>query len=159
MIMFEQFTDRARKTMTYANEEAQRLNQEHIGTEHILLGLVKEDTGVGATVLKNLGVGLERVRREVEKVAERGADKGMPGKLGQTPQAKKVIEQAILEARLFDRRYVGSGEMLLGLLVDPEGLAGRGLRNLGLETEQVRKAVSALEGKKEPLMEKDPELL
>src|ERR671913_481007 len=99
MDMFERFTDRARKVMALANQEAQRFNHEYIGTEHILLGLVKEGSGVGANVLKNLDVDLRKVRLEVEKLVKSGPDMVTMGKLPQTPRAKKVIEYAIEEAR------------------------------------------------------------
>ena len=97
--MFERFTDRARKVMALANQEAQRFNHEFIGTEHILLGLVKEGSGVGATVLKNLDVDIKKLRLEVEKLVKSGPDMVTMGKLPQTPRAKKVIEYAIEEAR------------------------------------------------------------
>src|SRR3982751_3336062 len=107
MDMFERFTDRARKVMALANQEAQRFNHEYIGTEHILLGLVKEGSGVGAIVLKNLGVDLAKVRREVEKIVTRGPDMSDPGlKLPHTPRAKRVVEFAIAEARSLDHNYV-----------------------------------------------------
>src|SRR5436189_5015715 len=96
--MFERFTDRARKVMALANEEAQRFNHEYIGTEHILLGLVKEGAGVGANVLKNLNVDLRKVRLEVEKIVLAGPEVRHKGKLPETPRAKKVIEYAIEEA-------------------------------------------------------------
>src|SRR5688572_11227841 len=89
MDMFERFTDRARKVMALANQEAQRFNHEYIGTEHILLGLVKEGSGVGANVLKNLDVDLRKVRLEVEKLVKSGPDMVTMGKLPQTPRAKK----------------------------------------------------------------------
>jgi len=157
--MFERFTDRARKVMALANQEAQRFNHEHIGTEHILLGLVKEGSGVGATVLKNLDVDLERIRGEVEKSVTPGPAQSSQAKLPQTPQAKKVIEYAIEEARLFERGYVGTGEMLLGVLREPEGFGGRILRNLGLDIDRLRDVVCTVGGKKEPLIEKDREML
>ena len=91
--MFERFTDRARKVMALANQEAQRFNHEYIGTEHILLGLVKEGSGVGANVLKNLDVDLRKVRLEVEKLVKSGPDMVTMGKLPQTPRAKKGINK------------------------------------------------------------------
>ena len=97
--MFERFTDRARKVMELANQEAQRFNHEYVGTEHILLGLVKEGSGVAANVLKNLDVDLRKIRVEVEKLVQTGPDMVTMGKLPQTPRAKKVIEYAIEEAR------------------------------------------------------------
>src|SRR5207245_4113825 len=97
--MYERFTDRARKVMQLANQEAQRFNHEYIGTEHILLGLVKEGTGVAANVLKNLDIDLRKIRMEVEKIVQAGPDMVTMGKLPQTPRAKKVIEYSIEEAR------------------------------------------------------------
>src|SRR6266852_2364180 len=116
MDMFERFTDRARKVMALANQEAQRFNHEYIGTEHILLGLVKEGSGVGANVLKNLDVDLRKVRLEVEKLVKSGPEMMQMGKLPQTPRAKKVIEYAIEEARNLQHNYVGTEHLLLGLL-------------------------------------------
>ncbi|MFO0003241.1 MAG: Clp protease N-terminal domain-containing protein, partial [bacterium] len=98
--MYERFTDRARKVMQLANQEAQRFNHEYIGTEHILLGLVKEGSGVAANVLKNLDVDLRKIRIEVEKIVQTGPDMVTMGKLPQTPRAKKVIEYAMDEARM-----------------------------------------------------------
>src|SRR6266851_10349468 len=97
--MYDRFTDRARKVMQLANQEAQRFNHEYIGTEHILLGLVKEGSGVAANVLKNLDIDLPKIRRAVEKLVQPVPEVGMPGKLPQTPRAKKVVEYAIEEAR------------------------------------------------------------
>ncbi|MBC8421627.1 NDP-hexose 4-ketoreductase, partial [bacterium] len=106
--MFERLTDRARKVMALANQEAQRFNHEYIGTEHILLGLVKEGSGVGANVLKHLEIDLRKVRLEVEKLVKSGPDMVTMGKLPQTPRAKKVIEYAIEEARSLNHNYVGT---------------------------------------------------
>src|SRR6266436_2941066 len=98
--MYERFTDRARKVMQLANQEAQRFNHEYIGTEHILLGLVKEGSGVAANVLKNLDIDLRKIRLEVEKIVQSGPDMVTMGKLPQTPRAKKVIEYSIEDARI-----------------------------------------------------------
>src|ERR1700748_3687180 len=103
--MYERFTDRARKVMQLANQEAQRFNHEYIGTEHILLGLIKEGQGVASHVLKNLDIDLRKVRLEVEKIVRSGPDMVTMGRLPQTPRAKKVIEYAIEEARNFDHNY------------------------------------------------------
>src|SRR5438067_9106601 len=97
--MYERFTDRARKVMQLANREAQRLNHEYIGHEHILLGLVKEGSGVAANVLKNLDIVLHKIRLEIERLTGACPEACTPGKLPQTPRAKKVIEFAIEEAR------------------------------------------------------------
>ena len=144
--MFERFTDRARKVMALANQEAQRFNHEYIGTEHILLGLVKEGSGVGANVLKNLGVDLRKVRLEVEKLVKSGPDVVTMGKLPQTPRAKKVIEYAIEEARNLNHNYVGTEHLLLGLLREHDGVAAQVLMNLGLKLEEVREEVLNLLG-------------
>src|SRR5271169_5301964 len=106
--MYERFTDRARKVMQLANQEAQRFNHEYIGTEHILLGLVKEGTGVAANVLKNLGIDLRKIRLEVEKIVQAGPDNGAMGTLPQTSRAKKVIEFAIEESRWLKHNYLGT---------------------------------------------------
>jgi len=139
--MFERFTNRARKVMALANQEAQRFNHEYIGTEHILLGLVKEGSGVAATVLKNLDVDKNKLRLEVEKLFKIGPDTVTLGKLPQTPQAKKVIEYAIEEARSLKHNYVGTEHILLGLLRESEGIAAQVLMNLGLKLEGVRQEV------------------
>ncbi|MFP3938235.1 MAG: ATP-dependent Clp protease ATP-binding subunit [Phycisphaerae bacterium] len=144
--MFERFTERARKVMALANQEAQRFNHEYIGTEHILLGLVKEGSGVGANVLKNLGVDLHKVRLEVEKLVKAGPDMVTMGKLPQTPRAKKVIEYAIEEARNLNHNYVGTEHLLLGLLREQDGVAAQVLINLGLKLEDVREEVLNLLG-------------
>ncbi|CAG0981352.1 Negative regulator of genetic competence ClpC/MecB [Phycisphaerales bacterium] len=144
--MFERFTDRARKVMALANQEAQRLNHEYIGTEHILLGLVKEGSGVGANVLRNLDVDLRRVRLEVEKLVKAGPEMVTMGKLPQTPRAKKVIEYAIEEARNLNHNYVGTEHLLLGLLREHDGVAAQVLINLGLKLEDVREEVLNLLG-------------
>ncbi len=144
--MFERFTERARKVIALANQEAQRFNHEYIGTEHILLGLVKEGTGVGANVLKNLGVELHKVRMEVEKLVKAGPDMVTMGKLPQTPRAKKVIEYSIEEARNLNHNYVGTEHILLGLLREHDGVAAQVLMNLGLKLEEVREEVLKLLG-------------
>ncbi len=144
--MFERFTDRARKVMALANQEAQRFNHEYIGTEHILLGLVKEGSGVGATVLKNQDVDIKKLRLEVEKLVKSGPDMVTMGKLPQTPRAKKVIEFAIEEARALNHNYVGTEHILLGLLRENEGIAAQVLMSIGLKLEEVRQEVLNLLG-------------
>src|SRR5437899_2030783 len=144
--MYERFTDRARKVMQLANQEAQRFNHEYIGTEHILLGLVKEGTGVAANVLKNLDIDLLKIRLEVEKIVQAGPDMVTMGKLPQTPRAKKVIEYSIEEARTLNHNYVGTEHLLLGLLREQEGVAAQVLMNLGLKLEDVREEVLNLLG-------------
>ena len=144
--MYERFTDRARKVMQLANQEAQRFNHEYIGTEHILLGLVKEGSGVAANVLKNLDVDLRKIRLEVEKIVQAGPDMVTMGKLPQTPRAKKVIEYSMEEARNLNHNYVGTEHILLGLLREQEGVAAQVLMNLGLKLEDVREEVLNLLG-------------
>ncbi len=144
--MYERFTDRARKVMQLANQEAQRFNHEYIGTEHVLLGLVKEGSGVAANVLKNLDVDLRKIRLEVEKLVQSGPEMVTMGKLPQTPRAKKVIEYSMEEARNLNHNYVGTEHILLGLLREQEGVAAQVLMNLGLKLEEVREEVLNLLG-------------
>ena len=144
--MFERFTDRARKVMAIANQEAQRFNHEYIGTEHILLGLVKERSGVGAMVLKNLDVDIKKLRLEVEKMVKSGPDMVTMGKLPQTPRAKKVVEYAIEETRALNHNYIGTEHILLGLLRESEGIGAQVLMALGLKLEDVRQEVLNLLG-------------
>jgi ATP-dependent Clp protease ATP-binding subunit ClpA len=148
--MYEHLTDRARKVLQLANQEALRFNHEYIGTEHILLGLVEEGSGVAANVLKNLNVAPRRVRQEVEKIVLSGPEM-VPmgpgkGKLPQTPRAKKIIEYAIEEARNLNHNYVGTEHLLLGTVREGEGVAAQVLMNLGLRLEDVRKEVLNLLG-------------
>src|SRR5262245_38641026 len=144
--MYERFTDRARKVMQLANQEAQRFNHEYIGTEHVLLGLIKEGSGVAANVLKKLDIDLRKIRLEVEKLLQSGPDMLTMGKLPQTPRAKKVIEYAMEEARNLNHNYVGTEHILLGLLREQEGVAAQVLMNLGLKLEDVREEVLSLLG-------------
>src|ERR1700754_2410163 len=146
--MYERFTDRARKVMQLANQEAQRFNHEYIGTEHILLGLVKEGSGVAANVLKNLDIDLRKIRLEVEKIVQHGpgGEQVVMGRLPHTPRAKKVIESSIEEARNLNHNYVGTEHLLLGLLREQEGVAAQVLMNLGLKLEDVREEVLSLLG-------------
>ncbi len=144
--MFERFTERARKVMSLANQEAQRFNHEYVGTEHVLLGLIKEGSGVAANVLRNLDVDLRKIRNEVEKIVQTGPEMVTMGKLPQTPRAKKVIEYAIEEARNLNHNYVGTEHLLLGLLREQEGVAAQVLMNLNLKLEEVREEVLNLLG-------------
>jgi ATP-dependent Clp protease ATP-binding subunit ClpA len=143
--MYERFTDRARKVMQLANQEAQRLNHEYIGTEHILLGLVKEGSGNGANVLKGLDVDLRKIRLEIEKIVEIGPDMVTLGRLPQTPRAKKVITYTMEEARALGHDHVGTEHIVLGLLREQEGVAAQVLTNFGLTIENVRRATKRLE--------------
>ena len=144
--MYERFTDRARKVMQLANQEAQHFNHEYIGTEHILLGLVKEGSGVAANVLKNLDGDLRKIRIEVEKLVQTGPEMVTMGKLPHTPRAKKVIEYSMEEARNLGHNYVGTEHILLGLLREQEGVAAQVLLNLALRLDEVREEVLNLLG-------------
>jgi ATP-dependent Clp protease ATP-binding subunit ClpA len=144
--MYERFTDRARKVIALANHEAQRFNHEYIGTEHLLLGLIKEGSGVGANVLKNLDIDLRRVRLEVEKLVKSGPDMVTMGKLPTTPRAKKVIEYAIEESQNLNHTYIGTEHLLLGLVREHDGVAAQILLNLGLKLDEVREEMLNLLG-------------
>ena len=134
---FDKFTERARKVLTLAQEEATRFNHNYIGTEHLLLGLVREGEGVAAKVLANLGVELNRVRSAVEFIIGRG-DRMIVGEIGLTPRAKKVIELAVDEARRLGHHYIGTEHLLLGLVREGEGIAAGVLESLGVNLEKVR---------------------
>jgi ATP-dependent Clp protease ATP-binding subunit ClpC len=144
--MYESFTQRARKVLRLADGEARRLNHEYIGTEHILLGLIKEGSGVAANVLKNLDVGLRNIRIEVEKLVQSGPDMIAVGKLPLTPRAKKVFEYAEEESRMLNHNYVGTEHILHGLLFECEGVAAQVLTQLGLTLENVRAEVTKIIG-------------
>src|SRR3974377_912193 len=134
---FDKFTERARRVLTLAQEEAQRFNHNYIGTEHLLLGLVRENEGVAAKVLSNLGVELNKVRSAVEFIIGRG-DRIVLGEIGLTPRAKKVIELAVDEARRLNHHYIGTEHLLLGLVREGEGIAAGVLESLGVNLERVR---------------------
>jgi ATP-dependent Clp protease ATP-binding subunit ClpC len=134
---FDKFTERARRVLTLAQEEAQRFNHNYIGTEHLLLGLVREGDGVAAKVLANLGVELNKVRSAVEFIIGRG-DRAVLGEIGLTPRAKKVIELAVDEARRLNHHYIGTEHLLLGLVREGEGIAAGVLESLGVNLERVR---------------------
>jgi len=144
--MFDKFTDRARKVMALAREEAKRFNHEYIGTEHILLGLVKEGSGVAANVLQNLDIDLKKIRMEVEKIVQAGPDLVSVGQLPFTPRVKKVLEYAMEEAKSMGHNYIGTEHQLLGLLREREGVAAQVLLNLGIKLEGVREEVIELLG-------------
>ena len=138
---FEKFSERARRVLTIAQEEARNLNHSYIGTEHILLGLVREEEGVAARVLVNLGIGLNKVRSAVEFIIGRGEKPGS-GETGLTPRAKKVIELAIDEARQMGHNYIGTEHLLLGLLRENEGVAASVLDSFGITLERTRAEVA-----------------
>ena len=134
---FDKFTERARRVLTLAQEEAQRFNHNYIGTEHLLLGLVREGDGVAAKVLSNLGVELNKVRSAVEFIIGRG-DRATSGEIGLTPRAKRVIELSVDEARRLNHSYIGTEHLLLGLVREGEGIAAGVLESLGVNLERVR---------------------
>lgn len=134
---FDRFTDRARRVLTLAQEEAERFNYNFIGTEHLLLGLVRESDGVGAKVLGSLGVRLDAVRSAVEFIIGRGEVRGGT-EIGLTPRAKRVIELAVEEARRLNHSYIGTEHLLLGLVREGEGIAFGVLESLGVSLERVR---------------------
>ena len=134
---FDPFTERARKVLSLAQEEAQRLQHPYIGTEHLLLGLVHEGEGIAAKVLSNLGVELKEVRDAVEAIISRG-DHVVLGEIGLTPRAKKVIELAVDEARRLNHQSIGTEHLLLGLVREGEGIAAGALQILGVNLAKVR---------------------
>jgi len=140
---FDKFTGRARKVMTLAQEEAARLNHNYIGTEHLLLGLIREGEGIAAKALASMGIDLEQARGEVESIIGRG-DRMVVGDVGLTPRAKKVIELAVDEARKMKHRYIGTEHLLLGLIREGEGIAAGVLESLGISLQQARTEVLSI---------------
>jgi ATP-dependent Clp protease ATP-binding subunit ClpC len=143
---YDRFTDRARKVIAYARQEAQRFNHDYIGTEHILLGLIKEGSGVAANVMRNLDIDIKKIRLEVEKMVQSSPDVVTKGQLPLTPRAKKVMEFSLEEARALGHNYIGTEHILLGLLRESEGVAAHVLMNLGLKLDEVREEVLRLLG-------------
>jgi ATP-dependent Clp protease ATP-binding subunit ClpC len=141
--MFERFTDRARRVVVLAQDEARRLNHGYIGTEHILLGLVREGEGVAAQALEALGIGLDAVRHQVEEIVGRGKDTP-GGHIPFTPRAKKVLELSLREALQLGHDYIGTEHILLGLIREGEGVAARVLVALGADLNLVRQQVVQL---------------
>jgi len=144
--MFNRFTERARKVIILAKEEARRFNHDYIGTEHILLGLVREGEGVAASVLQKMGVSLEKIRLEIEKLVQPGPTTQIIGDIPFTPRAKKALELAAEEARSLGHNYIGTEHLLLGLIREGEGMASQVLLNLGLDLNTVRNEVMELLG-------------
>lgn len=141
--MFERFTERARRVVVFAQEEARSLNQNYIGTEHLLLGLIREKEGIAAKALENLEINLEDVRVQVEEIVGKG-NVSLPGHIPFTPRAKKVLEYALREALQLGHNYIGTEHILLGLIREGEGIAAKVLENLGADLESVRREVSEL---------------
>jgi ATP-dependent Clp protease ATP-binding subunit ClpC len=146
-MMFGRFTERAQKVLALAQEEAVRLGHNNIGTEHILLGLIREGEGIAAKALTGLGLGLEKIQDEVETLIGRGQEQ--PSSIAYTPRAKKVIELSMDEARKLGHTYVGTEHILLGLIREGEGVAARVLNNLGISLNKARQQVLQLLGSSE----------
>jgi predicted ArsR family transcriptional regulator len=141
--MFERFTDRARRVVVLAQEEARRLDHDYIGTEHILLGLISEGEGVAARALKSLGISLDAVRQQVEEIIGRGQQEP-PGHIPFTPRAKKVLELSLRESQQFGHNYIGTEHILLGLIREGNGVAAQVLVKLGADLKRVRQQVIQL---------------
>ncbi len=148
--MFNKFTERARKVILLAKQEAKRFNHDYIGTEHVLLGLLREGEGVAAAVLQSLGMNLNNIRIEVEKLVQVGPPTVVSGDLPFTPKAKKVMELAMEEARTLGHNYIGTEHLLLGLIREGEGVASQVFMNMGLDLEKVREEVIKLLGSTTP---------
>ena len=138
---FEKFSERARKVLSLAQEEAQRFNHNYIGTEHVLLGLTRVNDGTATKVLAGLGVDMEKVKSAVEYIIGDG-DSSATGDIGLTPRAKKVIELAVDEARRMSHQYIGTEHLLVGLLREGEGVAAGVLESLGVNLDQVRSEIT-----------------
>src|ERR1700756_2443955 len=141
--MFERFTDRARRVVVLAQEEARMLNHNYIGTEHILLGLIHEGEGVAAKALESLGISLEAVRQQVEEIIGQG-QQAPSGHIPFTPRAKKVLELSLREALQLGHNYIGTEHILLGLIREGEGVAAQVLVRLGADLNRVRAEVIKL---------------
>ncbi len=155
--MFNRFTERARKVVILAKEEARRFNHDYIGTEHMLLGLIREGEGVAAAVLQKLGVSLENIRLEIEKLVQPGPTTQIIGDIPFTPRAKKALELAAEEARALGHNYIGTEHILLGLIREGEGVASQVLLNLGLDLNTVRNEVMELLGSVLPGLSQGPQ--
>jgi ATP-dependent Clp protease ATP-binding subunit ClpC len=142
-LVFERFTDRARRVVVYAQEEARMLDHDYIGTEHILLGLIHEGEGVAARALVAMSISLDAARQRVEEIIGRGS-KAPAGHIPFTPRAKKVLELALREALQMGHDYIGTEHLLLGLIREEEGVAAQVLVALGASLERVREAVIAM---------------
>src|SRR5689334_6076263 len=142
--MWQRFTERARRVVFFAQEEAGRLGENYVSTEHLLLGLVRENDSVAARILDRMGVSLGRIRSEIERQVTRG-----DGRLGQdmelSPRAKRVIDLAYDEARMLNNNYIGTEHLLLGLIREGEGLAGRVLAKIGVDLERTRQECRLLQ--------------
>jgi len=158
--MYERFTDRARKVMAYANQEAQRLNHEYIACEHLFLGIIKEGSGVASSVLRDNNVNLEQARLEIQKLVPAGPEIfSICSKLPNTPRAKKAIEAAINAARELNHNYVGTEHILLGILREGDNIATQVLEKMGLSGGAVKASIlKILDEKKETTKQKETKL-
>src|SRR3989338_5159347 len=148
--MFNRFIERARKVIVFAKEEAIRFNHDYIGTEHLLLGLIREGEGVAAAVLQKMGLNLETIRLEVEKLVQPGPTTQVLGDIPFTPRSKKALELAAEESRSLGHNYIGTEHLLLGLIREGEGAASQVLLNLGLDLNKVRNEIMELLGSVTP---------
>jgi ATP-dependent Clp protease ATP-binding subunit ClpC len=141
--MFERFTDRARRVVVMAQEEARTLDHSYVGAEHILLGLIREGAGVAAKALESMGIGLDSVRQQVEESIGQG-HQAPSGHIPFTPQAKKVLELALSESQALGHKYIGTEHILLGVIRQADGVAGQVLVNLGADLTRARQQVIQL---------------
>src|SRR3990172_4917584 len=157
-MMFEKFTERGRKVIVYAREEAERLQNDYLGTEHLLLGTLREEDGIPVAVLRKMGIDIEQLRMEVERNLPASGNTLTFGDIPFTPRAKKVLEYAVEEARLLGHSYIGSEHLLLGLIREEEGIGGKILRSFGanllgirqLVINYLRRAATQVSAKKSP---------
>lgn len=148
---FEKFTERARRVLALAQEEARRFNHDYLGTEHLLLGLLRETDSLAGKVLFKFGVGLEEARRQVEAIVGQGqADSGGAGVISLTPRSKKVLELAVEEARLLNHDYIGTEHLLLALLREGEGIAADILKQMGLSLPKAKQEILTLLNQNNP---------
>ena len=157
MAMFNRFTERARKVILLAKEEAKKFRHDYIGTEHILLGLIREGEGVAAAVLASMGLTSEKIRHEIERFVQNGPDKPITGDIPFTPRAKKVIELAMDEAHNLGHNYIGTEHLLLGLIREGEGIAAQVLLNMDMDLDKVRMGIMSLLGSSIPGYEAETE--
>ena len=147
--MFERFTDRARRVVVMAQEEARMLNHSFIGTEHILLALIREGDGVGAKALESLGISLDAVRQQVEEIIGRG-QQAPSGHIPFTPRAKKVLELSLRESQHLGHEYIGTEHILLGLIREGDGVAAQVLVKRGADLNRARQQVTQLLSGQQP---------
>jgi ATP-dependent Clp protease ATP-binding subunit ClpC len=138
--VFERFTERARQVVVLAQDEARRLQHNYIGTEHLLLGLLREEEGIAARVLESLGITAERVRSEVDRIVGRG-DEVTAGQIPFTPRAKKALEGSLREALALNHKFIGTEHVLLGVAREENGVAARILEDLGATADRLRESV------------------